>query len=131
MDKSVVDPHTDSAARTLMLCGKLSVYTTCICAILFFITLAIHVYRNNAFPEQITWGVCIAVLIGPVLTNWQFMGVRKLLNDIIGGSTDETTGVKSGGIADIAKDVVAAKFGYRRSNTDQSPANDPPPPPPA
>lgn len=113
--------HTDQAARTLMMCGKLSVYTTCICAILFFVTLALHVYRNNSFPEQITWGVCIAVLIGPVLTNWQFMGVKKLLNDIIGGSTDETTGVRSSGVADIVKDVVAAKFGYTKPGEESDP----------
>lgn len=130
--KITTDQHTDNAAQTLMLCGKLSVYTTCICALLFFGTLALHVYRNNAFPVQITWGVCFVVLMGPVLTNWQFMGVRKLLNDIIGGSTDEKTGVKSVGVGDIAKDVFAAKFGYTRhhgNNTTNVDPNDPPSPP--
>lgn len=121
MDKTGVNQKTSKVKSstftdTLIICGKLSVYTTCVCAIIFFTTVGIHVHRNNEWPIEVTWGMCIVVLVGPVLTSWQFMGVKKLLGDVIGGTVDES-GTKRPGIADIAKDVVAAKFGYTKQDS--------------
>ena len=116
--------NLDSMTRVIVICGLISAVTTSACALLYFTALFMHVYRNNQWPEWVTWGTSLVVLIGPVLTNWQFMGVRKLLSDVIGGSVD-SNGVRHAGIADIAQDVVAARFGYVRKDNDDTPPNQP------
>lgn len=124
MDKSTTDVSTPPVSNTretnlvtkvVVWCGALAVFTSCFCAISYFATLSIHVWRNGSWPSYATAGIMVCVLVGPVLTSWQFMGVRKFITQVIS---------KDDGVGGILKDVVAQRYGYQRGTTQPQKQND-------
>lgn len=105
-DSQVLDALQNSphglVSKAMVLCGTAAVLTTCACALIFFGTCVLHVYRNNAWPPNVGWGITSVMLIGPVLTAWQFMGVRKILTSIFSDNNS---------LGSIVKEVVARRMG--------------------
>lgn len=94
-------PH-GLVSRAMVFCGVMAVFTVNICALMFFGMCMIHIFRNNAWPPNVGWGILSVTLIGPVLTAWQFMGVRKILTSIFSDNNS---------IGSIIKEVVARRMG--------------------
>lgn len=94
-------PH-GLVSRAMVLCGVSAVLTVNACAMMFFGMCIIHVVRNNAWPPNVGWGITSVMLIGPVLTSWQFMGVRKILTSIFSDNNS---------LGSIVKEVVARRMG--------------------
>jgi len=113
-DEKVLDAlHGTShslASKAMVLCGMMSGFTVNACALMFFVMCLIHVIRNGAWPPNVGWGITSVMLAGPVLTNWQFMGVRKILTAIFS---------EHNSVGSIVKEVVVRRMG-----------GTPPPPPP-
>lgn len=105
-DSQVLDALQNSphglVSKAMVLCGTVAVLTTCACALIFFGTCVLHVYRNNSWPPNVGWGITSVMLIGPVLTAWQFMGVRKILTSIFSDNNS---------LGSIVKEVVARRMG--------------------
>lgn len=105
-DAQVLDALQNSphgmVSKAMVLCGSAAVLTTCACALIFFGTCVLHVYRNNSWPPNVGWGITSVMLIGPVLTAWQFMGVRKILTSIFSDNNS---------LGSIVKEVVARRMG--------------------
>jgi len=91
-------------SKAMAICGVMAVFTVCVSAIMFFITMEIHVWRNGSWPPNVGWGIVCVVMGIPGIIGWQFMGVRKILTSIL--SSDNTLGT-------IAKEVVARKLGLQ------------------
>lgn len=117
--------------KAMIFSGVVAVITTCLCAAAFFANMTIHVWRNGSWPPNVGIGVVMMVLIGPVLTSWQFMGVRKILTSLLSNEN----GLGLGG---IAKEVIAKRMGFDYNPTPkqnapvpphQQPINYPDPPP--
>lgn len=107
--------------RAMIFSGVLAVITTCLCAAAFFANMTIHVWRNGSWPPNVGIGVVMMVLIGPVLTAWQFMGVRKILTSLLSNEN----GLGLGG---IAKEVIAKRLGFDYNPTPQQQPVAPMPP---
>jgi hypothetical protein len=107
-DTQVLDALQNSphglVSKAMVVCGTAAVLTTCACALIFFGTCVIHVWRNNAWPPNVGWGITSVMLVGPVLTAWQFMGVRKILTSIFSDNNS---------LGSIVKEVVARKIGMQ------------------
>lgn len=105
-DAQVLDALQNSphglVSKAMVYCGSAAVLTTCACALIFFGTCVLHVWRNNAWPPNVGWGITSVMLIGPVLTAWQFMGVRKILTSIFADNNS---------LGSIVKEVVARRMG--------------------
>lgn len=96
-------PH-GAVSKAMVICGVSAVLTANACAVAFFGMCIIHVWKNGTWPPNVGWGITSVVLVGPVLTGWQFMGVRKILTSIF--SDDNSLG-------SIVKEVVARKMGLQ------------------
>ncbi|QZA70796.1 hypothetical protein AH06_12 [Erwinia phage AH06] len=111
---SLVEPVIESVhppvVRAMNFAGVLAVVTTCLCAVAFFANMSIHVWRNGSWPPNVGAVIVAVVLIGPVLTAWQFMGVRKILTSLLSNEN----GLGLGG---IAKEVVARRMGFQYQPT--------------
>lgn len=114
----VVESVHPPVVKAMSAAGKAAVYTSCICALMFFANMTIHVWRNGSWPPNVGWGIVMVVLVGPVLTGWQFMGVRKILTSLLSNEN----GLGLGG---IAKEVIAKRMGFEYSPT--TPQVSPPP----
>ncbi|QMP24005.1 hypothetical protein [Proteus phage 10] len=79
--------------------GVMSVIVTNVVCLMYFSAILLHVYNNGVWPENDGYWV---VLIGPVLTAWQFMDVRKILRTVL--NSDNTIG-------SIVKEVVIRRLG--------------------
>lgn len=105
-DAQVLDALQNSphglVSKAMVYCGAAAVLTTCACALIFFGTCVLHVWRNNSWPPNVGWGITSVMLIGPVLTAWQFMGVRKILTSIFADNNS---------LGSIVKEVVARRMG--------------------
>lgn len=104
-------PH-GLVSKAMVICGVMAVFTVNVCALMFYGMCMLHVWRNNAWPPNVGWGISSVMLIGPVLTAWQFMGVRKILTSIFADNNS---------IGSIIKEVVARRMGMVQA---------PPPKPP-
>jgi hypothetical protein len=105
--------------KAMIFSGVVAVITTCLCAAAFFANMTLHVWRNGSWPPNVGVGVVMMVLIGPVLTSWQFMGVRKILTSLLSNEN----GLGLGG---IAKEVIAKRMGFDYNPTPKQTASVPP-----
>lgn len=118
-DDRVLDALQNSphglVSRAMVLCGVSAVLTVNACALMFFGMCIVHVVRNSAWPPNVGWGITSVMLIGPVLTSWQFMGVRKILTSIFS---------ENNSLGSVIKEVVARKMGMQPIQP--KPPEDPP-----
>jgi len=105
-------PH-GLVSKAMVFCGSVAVLTTCACALIFFGTCVLHVWRNNSWPPNVGWGITSVMLIGPVLTAWQFMGVRKILTSIFS---------ERNSLGSIVKEVVARRMGMTPTRNSDDPS---------
>ena len=105
-DDRVIDALQNSphgfVSKVMAVCGFMAVFTVCVCALIFFTNIFIHVWRNGSWPPNVGWGIVAVVLAGPMLNGFQFMGVRKILTALF--SNDNTLG-------SIVKEVVTRRMG--------------------
>lgn len=114
----VINTVHPPVVKAMIFSGVIAVITTCLCAAAFFANMTIHVWRNGSWPPNVGIGVVMMVLIGPVLTSWQFMGVRKILTSLLSNEN----GLGLGG---IAKEVIAKRMGFEYTPTPQAVAQPP------
>lgn len=105
-DDRVLDALQNSphglVSKAMVYSGVMSVFTVNACALIFFGMCVIHVVVNSSWPPNVGWGITSVMLIGPVLTAWQFMGVRKILTSIFS---------ENNSLGSIVKEVVARRMG--------------------
>lgn len=119
-DDRVLDALQNSphglVSKAMVLCGVMAVFTVNACALMFFGMCMMHVAHNSAWPPNVGWGISSVMLVGPVLTAWQFMGVRKILTSIFS---------ENNSFGSIVKEVVARRMGMTPP-TPPRPPEDPP-----
>jgi len=131
---SVIQTVHPPVVKGMIVAGIASVLTANIACLIYFVTMFLQVWHNGQWPPSPVLATLV-VLIGPVLTAWQFMGVRKILTSLL--STDNGLGIGM-----VVRNVVAAKMGfvpaamqpdkpyYQVSPSNQPPSTFTPPPPP-
>lgn len=91
-------------SKAMAVCGVMAVFTVCASAIMFFITMELHVWRNGSWPPNVGWGIVSIIMGIPGIIGWQFMGVRKILTSILSSENS---------IGNIAKEVIARRYGLQ------------------